>query len=87
MQYWCWIGPSHTPDRIAGEYIWLWSALAVSFALYLPLFLFKRGNIKILDAATPWKVTIQRRGHGDLERTANDDSFQGKRDHAFDMLA
>jgi hypothetical protein len=49
------------PERIAGEYIWLWCTLAVSFAFYIPLFFFMRGNIKIQDPTQPWKVTFQRR--------------------------
>ncbi|EIN11964.1 hypothetical protein PUNSTDRAFT_125070 [Punctularia strigosozonata HHB-11173 SS5] len=46
---WCWIGPRYNSERVAGEYFWLWLALGVSIALYIPLWLWKRGNITIDD--------------------------------------
>jgi len=38
--FWCWIGDGsrYNAERYAGEYAWMWTALAVSFAAYVPLF-------------------------------------------------
>jgi len=34
-------------DKLAGEYVWLWAALLVSFLVYIPLFLWSMGYIEI----------------------------------------
>jgi len=56
--FWCWIGDGFRPERISGEYAWLWVALFGSFLLYIPLFLMhfeivKPGNALYLPASIP----------------------------------
>jgi len=43
--YWCWISQDFQKDRLAGEYVWYWTALLGSFILYLLLFLLHLGVI------------------------------------------
>jgi hypothetical protein len=45
--YWCWISGHFGPERIAGEYFWLWFAAFSSIALYTLLFFRVRGNITV----------------------------------------
>lgn len=54
-QFWCWVGPDFAQDRIWGEYFWLWVTLFISFAVYVPLFLWNQGYITI-DEKHWWKV-------------------------------
>ncbi|KAK0213163.1 hypothetical protein DFS33DRAFT_101077 [Desarmillaria ectypa] len=58
--YWCWIGEDHTALRIVGEYVWFWLTLGVSFLVYIPLFLWSRGNIAFDDMSW-WKFTFHSR--------------------------
>ena len=39
QQFWCWIGngSKYNVERLAGEYVWMWIALAVSLLTYIPL--------------------------------------------------
>ncbi|KLO14640.1 hypothetical protein SCHPADRAFT_939323 [Schizopora paradoxa] len=53
--FWCWVGPDFAQDRIWGEYFWLWLTLFVSFAVYVPLFLWNQGYLSI-DEKHWWKV-------------------------------
>ena len=62
-QYWCWISEDYLEWCIWGEYIWFWITLALSFVIYIPLYLWSRGNIQ-LDEHTWWKFTFQ---HADLD--------------------
>ncbi|KAF8971117.1 hypothetical protein BDZ97DRAFT_1651830 [Flammula alnicola] len=57
--YWCWISSGYLQWRIWGEYFWFWITLTFSFAIYIPLYLWSRGNIKI-DDHTWWKFSFQR---------------------------
>ncbi|KAF8971116.1 hypothetical protein BDZ97DRAFT_2054852 [Flammula alnicola] len=57
--YWCWISSGYLQWRIWGEYFWFWITLTFSFAIYIPLYLWSRGNIRI-DDHTWWKFTFQR---------------------------
>jgi len=41
--YWCWISPRYPGERLAGEYIWLWTALFASAILYIPLYFWAEG--------------------------------------------
>jgi hypothetical protein len=84
VQYWCWIRTRYTPERIAGEYIWLWLALAASFAMYIPLFLFKRGIIRLPDPNKPWKMSFRRHRSKALKQ---EKTLDQERDDAYDMLA
>ena len=79
-QYWCWIGTGYLQWRIWGEYIWFWITLVVSFAIYLPLYLWSRGNIKIDDDIW-WKFRLQR-----VDPLA-DPALKGGRYRALIMLA
>lgn len=47
MQYWCWISERYAGERVAGEYVWLWLALFSSFLVYIPLFLWSEGYLRI----------------------------------------
>jgi len=47
--YWCWIGSKYLGQRIAGEYLWLWLTLVTSIVVYVPLFLWKHGNLSFID--------------------------------------
>ena len=44
-QFWCWIGNGsrYNAERYAGEYAWMWTALAVSVITYIPLSVVARG--------------------------------------------
>ncbi|KAI4521532.1 hypothetical protein GGG16DRAFT_86885 [Schizophyllum commune] len=55
--YWCWIGDKYFGFRLAGEYIWFWITLCASFLLYIPLYLWSRGNITIDDTRW-WRFSI-----------------------------
>jgi len=57
--YWCWIGADYLQWRIWGEYFWFWFTLAVSLAIYIPLYLWSRGNL-LFDEHTWWKFSLQR---------------------------
>lgn len=80
LQYWCWIGAGYLQWRIWGEYIWFWITLVVSFVLYLPLYLWSRGNIKIDDEIW-WKFHFQRAD------PLADPALKGGRYRALVMLA
>lgn len=56
--YWCWIGERYRGERIAGEYFWLWLTLGVSVAVYVPMFLWTRGNL-VVDKNRWWKVAVR----------------------------
>jgi len=43
--YWCWVASKYMGERIAGEYLWLWLTLFTSVIIYIPLFLWSRGNL------------------------------------------
>jgi len=57
--YYCWIGADYLQWRIWGEYIWFWITLGVSLVIYIPLYLWSRGNL-LFDEHTWWKFTLQR---------------------------
>jgi len=45
--YWCWLSPRFSGERLAGEYIWLWTALFASVIMYIPLYLWAEGRLSI----------------------------------------
>ncbi|KAG8735352.1 hypothetical protein FRC10_010687 [Ceratobasidium sp. 414] len=45
--FWCWIGQGYMVERIAFEYVWLWTAALSSIFLYSILFLRLRGFISV----------------------------------------
>ncbi|KDR75047.1 hypothetical protein GALMADRAFT_69340 [Galerina marginata CBS 339.88] len=57
--YWCWISEDYLQMRIWGEYFWFWITLAFSIVIYVPLYLWSRGNI-IIDNHSWWKFTFQK---------------------------
>jgi len=57
--YWCWIGADYLQWRMWGEYFWFWLTLAVSVVIYIPLYLWSRGNL-LFDEHTWWKFTLRR---------------------------
>ncbi|KDR71985.1 hypothetical protein GALMADRAFT_102127 [Galerina marginata CBS 339.88] len=59
VPYWCWIHGSYPKWRILGEYLWIWITLSISFAAYVPLWLWSRGNIVINDRRW-WNFKFQR---------------------------
>ncbi|KZT22589.1 hypothetical protein NEOLEDRAFT_1149961 [Neolentinus lepideus HHB14362 ss-1] len=57
---WCWIGEKYTVQRLAGEYIWMWTTLIASVAAYIPLYFLWRGNVTV-DGVHWWKFHVHRR--------------------------
>jgi len=57
--YWCWIGIHYKAEQIAGQYIWVWVTMFVSFLAYTPLFLWARGNISVSETHS-WSFQLQR---------------------------
>ncbi|KAN0129789.1 hypothetical protein V8E53_012454 [Lactarius tabidus] len=43
--YWCWIGPEYKLERLAGEYIWMWTTLFASVIMYIPLYFWTKGHL------------------------------------------
>ncbi|KIO25801.1 hypothetical protein M407DRAFT_24856 [Tulasnella calospora MUT 4182] len=60
VPFWCWIGSGYTAERIAGEYIWVWSSPLISSMLYLILFFRLRGNIDV-DPSDWKRISFHRR--------------------------
>jgi hypothetical protein len=56
--YWCWVSQNYMTWRILGEYLWFWITLGFSFLVYIPLYLWIRGNIVIHDPQW-WKFHFQ----------------------------
>jgi hypothetical protein len=42
------------------EYLWLWLALFFTILVYVPLYLWMRGNLSIPDEAAWWKLHFTR---------------------------
>jgi hypothetical protein len=59
VKYWCWVNKHDVGLgwKLAVEYLWLWLALALSFLIYIPLYLWMRGNL-ILNEAVWWKLSF-----------------------------
>jgi len=78
--YWCWISEDYMQMRIIGEYFWFWITLAFSIVIYVPLWLWSRGNISINEHSW-WKFTLQR-----ADSNA-DPALKGNRRRSLMMLA
>jgi hypothetical protein len=46
-QYWCWISSKYEWERLAGEYVWLWTSLLASVIMYIPLYLWAEGRLSV----------------------------------------
>ncbi|KAH8102518.1 hypothetical protein BXZ70DRAFT_1006435 [Cristinia sonorae] len=44
-QYWCWITSSYPAQRIALEYVWMWTTALINIILYIPITLVLKGVI------------------------------------------
>lgn len=60
QQYWCWVNRYELGLgwKAALEYIWLWVTLAVSLLIYIPLYLWMRGNL-VIDEDAWWKSSLK----------------------------
>jgi len=45
--YWCWIGDRYRAEQYAGQYVWVWTTVFVSFLTYTPLFFWAKGNLSV----------------------------------------
>jgi hypothetical protein len=81
-KYWCWIGQKYLPQRIFGEYLWLWLTLFFSFAAYVPLFFWARGNV-IVGGDHWYSWSWQKSTH---DANGRGDPHDGKR-RSLDMIA
>jgi len=57
--YWCWIGNHYKPEQYAGQGVWVWIAMFISFFTYTPLFFWARGNISVSQTHW-WKFRVHR---------------------------
>jgi len=64
--YWCWITQPYSSNRITLEYLWMFLSSAISFILYLILFLRLRGNIYTIG------------GHWEMRWMSSEDSWRLK---------
>ncbi|KAI0251116.1 hypothetical protein BJV78DRAFT_1375749 [Lactifluus subvellereus] len=45
--FWCWISSHYGPERLAGEYLWLWLALFASVIMYIPVYFWAEGRLSV----------------------------------------
>ncbi|KIM74393.1 hypothetical protein PILCRDRAFT_828227 [Piloderma croceum F 1598] len=57
--YWCWIGDRYSKEQFAGQYVWVWTTVVVSFLTYTPLFVWARGNISVSPTHW-WKFRVHK---------------------------
>ncbi|TFK53707.1 hypothetical protein OE88DRAFT_1655967 [Heliocybe sulcata] len=74
--FWCWLGGRYMPEKIAGEYIWIWLALVASVILYPPLFFLVRGNISF-EPESRFRFSFHRRRHTTATKGINPSSLKG----------
>ncbi|EJD42153.1 hypothetical protein AURDEDRAFT_168708 [Auricularia subglabra TFB-10046 SS5] len=55
--YWCWVSEHYAAERVPVGYLWHWLCVGISVALYIPLFLYIRGNLDV-DPARPWRISL-----------------------------
>ncbi|PPQ83623.1 hypothetical protein CVT25_006308 [Psilocybe cyanescens] len=77
--YWCWISKDYLQLRIWGEYFWFWITLLFSIVVYVPLYLWSRGNI-VFDDDFWWKL------HWQCADVNADPSLRGIRRRSLIML-
>ncbi|KII84202.1 hypothetical protein PLICRDRAFT_46572 [Plicaturopsis crispa FD-325 SS-3] len=80
--YWCWIGQDYLKEKISGEYLWFWLCLVVSAVVYIPLHLWSRGNLTIVDDRKWFSFRIHRAVPAEVDTAKT----RGKR-RSFAMLA
>ncbi|KAF8502226.1 hypothetical protein F5888DRAFT_1918935 [Russula emetica] len=69
-QYWCWIGPHFTGERLGGETIWMWIAVFASVILYIPLYFWAEGFWSVVGYRFHWWNPDQNRRIGYTQRRA-----------------
>jgi len=57
--FWCWVDAG-LGWKVLLEYLWLWLALFFSILVYVPLYLWMRGNLCIPNEAAWWKFRFTR---------------------------
>jgi hypothetical protein len=80
QQFWCWIGGNGTrynPERYAGEYVWMWTALFVSVITYVPLSFVALGILRVSPNCW-WKFEV--RGRRDVR-------VEGQKRRSISMIA
>lgn len=78
--FWCWIGGDGThynPERYAGEYVWMWTALSISVIAYVPLSFVALGILRVSPTCW-WKFEVHGRG---------DAPADGRRRRSINMIA
>jgi len=78
--FWCWIGGNGTrynPERYAGEYVWMWTALFVSVITYVPLSFVALGILRVSPNCW-WKFEV--RGRRDVR-------VEGQKRRSISMIA
>src|SRR6266511_4058561 len=78
-QYWCSPNRQYLVWKTLGEYVWMWIALFGSILLYVPLFLWMRGNIDLDTPGVTWWNRFQ--------RATNDSNSRADRIRSLIMLA
>jgi len=78
--YWCWIGNHYLPEQLAGQYIWVWVTMVISFLAYTTLFFWARGNISVSQQHW-WKFQV----HSDTD-VVQDIDPGGRRWRSFRMI-
>ncbi|KAN0138425.1 hypothetical protein V8E53_003888 [Lactarius tabidus] len=69
--YWCWVGPAYKGERLAGEYVWLWTPLFASVIMYIPLYFWTKGRLSI-DPEKWYKFRLS-------SESESDDGYQMRR--------
>ena len=85
IKHWCWIGKNYLGWRLGGEYVWLWSALFVSIAAYIALYLWMRGNL-VLGKQRLWRCSFRRVKKAEAEVEVDQNTLELRR-RSFVMLA
>ncbi|KAI9463564.1 hypothetical protein BJY52DRAFT_921148 [Lactarius psammicola] len=67
--YWCWVGPEHKLERLAGEYVWIWTALFTSVIMYIPLYFWTMGRLSV-DPEKWYKFRLSESDDGYPQRRA-----------------
>ncbi|KAI9435758.1 hypothetical protein H4582DRAFT_2168107, partial [Lactarius indigo] len=67
--YWCWVGPEYKLERLAGEYVWIWTALFASAMMYIPLYFWAKGRLSA-DPDKWYKFRLSESDDGYTQRRA-----------------